>query len=181
MALALGLRQGEALGLLWEDVDLDAGTLTVRRALQRVKGKGLVLVEPKTSAGRRVLALPTPLVEALRRHRTWQLQQRMAAADVYEDGGYVFAQADGKPIAARTDWEAWERLLKTAGVRDARLHEARHIAATLLLQQGVAPRVAMQLLGHCQIAMTMHDTHVVPELARDAADRMGQALWGEAR
>ncbi len=181
VALALGLRQGEALGLLWEDVDLDAGTLTVRRALQRVKGKGLVLVEPKSSAGRHVLALPPPLVEALRRHRAWQLQQRMAAADVREDGGYVFAQADGKPIAARTDWEAWERLLKTAGVRDARLHEARHIAATLLLQLGVAPRVAMQLLGHCQIAMTMHDTHVVPELARDAADRMGQALWGEAR
>ena len=65
------------------------------------------------------------------------------------------------------------------GVGDARLHDARHTAATLLLQQGVAPRVAMQLLGHSQIAMTMHYTHVVPELARDAADRMGQALWGE--
>jgi integrase len=181
VALALGLRQGEALGLLWEDVDLDAGTLTVRRALQRVKGKGLVLVEPKSFAGRRALALPPPLLEALRRHRAWQLQQRMAAADVWQDGGYVFAQADGKPIGARTDWEAWKRLLKTAGVRDARLHDARHTAATLLLQQGVAPRVAMQLLGHSQIAMTMHYTHVVPELARDAADRMGQALWGEAK
>ncbi len=178
VALALGLRQGEALGLLWKDVDLDAGTLTVRRALQRVKGKGLVLVEPKSFAGRRTLALPPPLVEGLRRHRAWQLQQRMAAANVWQDGDYVFAQADGKPIGARTDWEAWKRLLRAAGVRDARLHDARHTAATLLLQQGVAPRVAMQLLGHSQIAMTMHYTHVVPELARDAADRMGQALWG---
>ncbi len=179
VALALGLRQGEALGLLWEDVDLDAGTLTVRRALQRIKGKGLVLVEPKSFAGRRALALPPPLVEALRRHRAWQLRQRLAAAEAWQDGGYVFAQDDGRAIGARTDWEAWKRLLKTAGVRDARLHDARHTAATLLLQQGVAPRVAMQLLGHSQIAMTMHYTHVVPELARDAADRMGPALWGE--
>lgn len=121
------------------------------------------------------------MVEALRRHRAWQLQQPLAAAEVWQDGGYVFAQADGKPIGARTDWEAWQRLLRAAGVRDARLHDGRHTAATLLLQQGVAPRVAMQLLGHSQIAMTMHYTHVVPELARDAADRMGQALWGEAR
>ncbi len=64
VALALGLRQGEALGLLWEDVDLDAGTLTVRRALQRQKGKGLVLVEPKSAAGRRTIVLPAPLRDA---------------------------------------------------------------------------------------------------------------------
>ena len=57
----------------------------------------------------------------------------------------------------------------------------QHTAATLLLQQGVAPRVAMQMPGHSQISMTMHYTHVVPELARDAAARMGEALWGEAQ
>jgi len=79
VALALGLRQGQALGLMWEDVDLDAGTLTVRRALQRVKGKGLVLVEPKSFAGRRSRALPPPMIDALRRHRAWQLEQRLTA------------------------------------------------------------------------------------------------------
>jgi site-specific recombinase XerD len=105
----------------------------------------------------------------------------MAAADVWRDGGYVLAEADGKPMDSRADWGTCKHLLQSAGVRDARLHDARHTAATLLLQQGVAPRVAMQLLGHSQIAMTMHYTHVVPELARDAADRMGQALWGEAQ
>ncbi len=85
----------------------------------------------------------------------------------------------GVRSAARTDWEAWKRLLQEAGVRDARLHDARHTAATLLLPQGVAPRVAMQLLGHSQISMTMHSTHVVPELAQDAARRMAQTLWDE--
>ncbi len=85
VALALGLRQGEALGLLWEDVDLQAGTLTVRRALQRVKGKGLQLVEPKSFAGRRTLVLPDPLREALRRHQERQREQRAVAANVWED------------------------------------------------------------------------------------------------
>jgi integrase len=180
VALALGLRQGEALGLLWEDVDLEAGTLTVRRALQRVKSQGLLLVEPKSFAGRRTLVLPDPLREALRRHQAWQREQRAAAANVWVDGpAFVFARPNGRPIGARSDWEAWKRLLQQAGVRDARLHDARHTAATLLLQQGVAPRVAMQLLGHSQISMTMHYTHVVPELAQDAASRMAQALWGE--
>jgi integrase len=178
VALALGLRQGEALGLLWDAIDLDAGTLTVRRALQRQKGKGLVLVEPKSTAGRRTVALPGPLRDALRVHRAWQLQQRMAAGTLWEDRGFVFAQPNGLPIGARSDWEAWKRLLKAANVRDARLHDARHTAATLLLAQGVDARVAMQLLGHSQLAMTMHYTHGVPALAQDAADRMGEALWG---
>ena len=183
VALALGLRQGEALGLLWQDVDLEAGTLAVRRAMQRVTGKGLQLVEPKSLAGRRTLVLPEPLRNALRRHRTWQHEQQASAANCWVAGpGFVFAQANGMPIGARSDWAAWKRLLAQAGVRDARLHDARHTAATLLLlllQQGVAPRVAMQLLGHSQISMTMHYTHVVPELAAEAAHRMGQALWGE--
>ncbi len=137
-----------------------------------------MLVEPKSFAGRRVLPLPSQLAQALRAHQSWQREQQTLAGDQWQELGFVFAQADGRPIGARTDWEAWKRLLKAAGVRDARLHDARHTAATLLLQQGVAPRVAMQLLGHSQIAMTMHYTHVVPDLAREAANRVGDALWG---
>ena len=69
--------------------------------------------------------------------------------------------------------------MKTAGVRDARLHDARHTAATLLLQQGIPVRVVMQVLGHSQISMTTQYQHVVPELAQEeAAERMGEALWG---
>ena len=177
VALALGLRQGEALGLLWRDVDLTQGTLTVRRALQRQKGKGLVLVEPKSRAGVRTVALPAALHKALREQRARQTEQRDIAGDVYEDGGFVFAQPNGRPFGARQDWEAWKRLLSRAGVRDVRLHDARHTAATLLLAQGVDVRIVMQLLGHSQISMTMHYTHAVPELAREAAARMNAALW----
>jgi len=178
VALALGLRQGEALGLLWDAIDLDAGTLTVRWALQRQTGKGLVLVPPKSKAGRRTIKLPDPLRDALRQHRAQQAEQRLAAGSLWEDGGFVFCQPNGRPLDARRDWKAWKDLLRSAGVRDARLHDARHTAATLLLQQAVPARVAMQILGHSQIQLTLGTySHVVPELAQEAADRMGAALW----
>jgi integrase len=179
VALALGLRQGEALGLLWDAVDLEAGTLTVRRALQRQKGKGLVLVEPKSRAGRRTIKLPDPLCEALRTHRVRQAEHRLAAANTWEDRGFVFCQGNGRPIDARRDWLDWKALLKAADVRDARVHDARHTAATLLLQQGVPARVVMEVLGHSQISLTLGTySHVVPELAEEAAQRMRDALWG---
>ncbi len=117
VALALGLRQGEALGLLWDAVDLDAGTLTVRRALQRQKGKGLVLVEPKSRAGRRTMKLPAPLRDALRTHRTRQAEQRMTVANVWEDRGFVFCQPNGRPIDARRDWLDWKARSEACCVR----------------------------------------------------------------
>ncbi len=179
MALALGLRQGEALGLLWDAVDLDAGTVTVRRALQRQAGKGLVLVEPKSRAGRRTIKLPDALRDALRVHRVRQAEQRLAAGNEWEDRGFVFCQPTGRPVDRRRDWQDWKSLLKAAGVRDARLHDARHTAATLLLQQGVPARVVMDILGHSQISLTLGTySQVVPELAQEAAERMGNALWG---
>jgi integrase len=179
VALALGLRQGEALALQWKDVDLDAGTLSVRRALQRQTGEGLVYVEPKSVAGRRSLVLPEGLREALRLHRTAQAAERLAAGAEWRDDDLVFAQVNGKPIDPRRDWSDWKTLLAKAQVRDARLHDARHTAATLLLQQGVPARVAMQILGHSQIGLTLGTySHVVPELAQEAAERMGDALWG---
>src|SRR3712207_5678508 len=95
-----------------------------------------------------------------------------------EDGGYVFCQPNGRPIDARRDWLDWKALLKAADVRDARVHDARHTAATLLLQQGVPARVVMEVLGHSQISLTLGTySHVVPELAEEAAQRMEDALW----
>lgn len=180
VALALGLRQGEALGLRWPDVDFDAGSLTVRQALQRIAGRGLVLVPPKSRAGRRTIALPPQLVVALRAHRTAQLEERLQAGDRWEDREFVFAQPNGRPVDPRGDNREWKTLLVDAGVRDARLHDARHTAATLMLLQGVPARVAMQVLGHSQVSLTLSTySHVVPELAIEAAERVGAALWGE--
>jgi integrase len=180
VALALGLRQGEALGLRWDACDLETRTLRIRRALQRQPGSGLVMVDPKSAAGRRTITLPPQLADVLRQHRARQLQERIAAANVWEDHGLVFCQPNGRPIDPRSDHRAWRSLLVDAGVRPARLHDARHTAATVMLTLGVPARVAMQILGHSQISLTLGTySHVVPELAEDAAVRVGDALWGQ--
>ena len=178
VALALGLRQGGALALRWEDVDLETGTLTVRRSMQRLVGKGLVFDEPKSRAGRRTIMLPNGLRDALHAHRARQLEERLAAGTDWQDHGLLFAQVNGRPIDPGSDWKSWKALLGRAELRDARLHDARHTAATLLLQQGVPARVAMQILGHSQISLNLGTySHVVPELAQEAADRIDRALW----
>jgi integrase len=178
VAMAVGLRQSEALALRWADVDLDQGTLTVRRGVHRVRGQGLIYEEPKADRSRRTLALPGPLVEALRAHRAAQLEERPAAGAEWVDLDLVFAQPNGKAMERKSDWRAWKVLLQEAGVRDVRLHDGRHTAATLLLSEGVHPRVVMEVLGHAQMRTTTDTySHVMPALGRDAADRMGKALW----
>jgi integrase len=199
VALALGLRQGEALGLSWTEVDLDRGTLRVRYALQRQIarhgcggtchskrgadcpqriGGGLVLVEPKSRTSRRTIALPDQLVDALSTHRFAQNAERVHAGTTWVDTGLVFTRPDGRAIDPKDDYQTWKALLAEAGVRDARLHDARHTAATLMLTMGVPARAVMQILGHSQITLTLGTySHVEPELAHEAAHRIGRALW----
>jgi integrase len=149
----------------------------VRRGLHRVAGQGLVYEEPKADRSRRTLALPAPLVEALRAHRAAQREERIAAGPLWEDHDLVFAQPNGRPIERKSDWRAWKTLLREAGVREIRLHDGRHTAATLLLAEGVHPRVVMEVLGHAQMRTTTDTySHVMPALAREAADRMGALL-----
>jgi integrase len=179
VALALGLRQSEALGLAWSAVDLDRGTLRVQRGLHRVKGHGLVFEEPKSERSRRTLLLPWQLVESLRLQTKAQLEERLAAGTLWHDYGLVFCQPNGRPIDRRSDSRAWKAMLRTAGVREVRLHDGRHTAATLLLERKVPPRVVMELLGHAQMRTTTDVySHVLPALAEEAAEEMGAALWG---
>lgn len=180
VALALGLRPGEALGLRWEDVDLDEGVLHVRQQLQRVTGKGLVATSPKSDAGRRSMVLPATLLAALKAHRKAQTEVRLKAGDHWTDTGLVFTQDDGRPISAEVDRRRWHALLEVAGVPQRRLYDARHSAATLLLAQGVAPRTAMALLGHSQISITMRYQHAVDEILTDAAAKIETGMWGSA-
>lgn len=176
VALAIGLRQGEALGLRWQDVNLDAGTLSVCVALQRVDGT-LQLVELKTERSRRSLVLPEVAITALRLHYARQLEERLVTADAWQDHGLVFATMQGKPLIARNVFRSYQRLLTRAGLPHKRFYDLRHTCATLLLAQGVDPRTIMETLGHSQISLTMNTyAHVLPALQRDAACRMNAAL-----
>jgi integrase len=105
-AMAVGLRQSEALALPWADVDLEQGTLTVRRGVHRIRGQGLVYEEPRADRSRRTAALPAPLVEALRAHRAAQVEERLAAGAEWANLNLIFAQPNGKAIERKSDWRA---------------------------------------------------------------------------
>jgi integrase len=176
VAIALGLRQGEALGLRWEDVDMDKCTLRVRYALQRIDGKPQ-LVEPKTQKSRRTIFMPQVTVNALRAHRVRQLEERLVAGTRWKEQGLVFTSTIGTPLDPRNAFRLFQEALQRAGLPHIRFHDLRHTCASLLLAQGVHPRVVMETLGHSQISLTMDTySHVIPALQRDAADRMDALL-----
>ena len=198
LALALGLRRGEALGLRWADVDLDAGTLTIRRQLQRVPwehgcsnpvscgpapecpfrhGGGLRTSEPKSAAGRRTVAMPDPLTTELRAHWATQAAERLAAP-TWVDGDWVIATEIGQPIDPRNDVRSFKRLCRAAGVPERQLHGLRHSAAKALLIADVDLATAGAMLGHSRVDMTRRYTHVLADRQRVAADRMSDVLFG---
>lgn len=176
VALAVGLRKGEALGLRWDDIDLDEGTLAVRWSLQRIDSK-LVLVEPKSKQSRRSIALPQTAVAALKRHRVRQLQERLLAGSRWQENRYVFPSTIGTPMDTRNLTRHFNKALRNAGLPPKRFHDLRHTCASLLLAQSVQPRVVMEILGHSQISLTMDTySHVIPELQKEAAAQMDALL-----
>jgi integrase len=175
-ALALGLRQGEILGLRWGDIDFTQCKLTVKHALQRVDGK-LQLVEPKTDKSRRSIALPQVAVSALYAHRSQQEQEKALAGSRWMESGLVFTTTVGTAVDQRRLLTHFHAIVRTAGLPDIRFHDLRHSAATLLLAQGVHPRVVMEILGHSSISLTMNTySHVIPVMQRAAADQMDEVL-----
>jgi integrase len=241
VALALGIRQGEALGLRWSYLDLETGVIRAWFQIQRAawqhgcddahacgnrwhrhpcKAKcqqhghlptckpgctrhGHVCVKrpcrpdctghadkcPKRSGGGLVfrqrkgkskltLQCPPALLELLREHRKQQAKERLRAGAAWTDHDLVFTTRHGGPIERTEDWRMWKAMLRAAGVRDARVHDARHTAATLLIEQGVHIRVVQEVLGHTRVTTTERYTHVATLQMKDASDRMDQALWG---
>jgi len=180
LAAGLGLRQSELLGLAWPDVDLERGTLTIRRSLQRYDGE-YHLDEVKSQRSRRTLALPPPLVDALGRQRTLQLEERLKAAPQWEGDQWelVFATEAGAPLSAKAVTRAFKKDLKAAGLPEKRFHDLRHGAATYALSLGVPLKVVQDILGHSTIAITADTySHIADELQRDATDRITAGLWG---
>ncbi len=177
VVLAVGLRQGEALGLGWDDVDLKRGEIRVARALQRVGGK-LTYVEPKSETSRRVVAIPVPIVAELQAHQDAQGFERRGAGEKWTETGLVFTTKIGTPLDGGNVTKQFQAILEGAGLPRQRFHDLRHSCASLLLAQGVHPRVVMETLGHSQISLTMNTySHVMPELQREAADKMGELLF----
>jgi len=179
VALAIGLRRGEAVALRWDDVDLEAATVRVRRGLRRIEGK-LQFLEVKSEHSRRTISLPRVVLATLRTHRVRQMEERLEAGDTWRDHGLVFPSRVGTPLEPRNVNRSFHRALKRAGLPPRRFHDTRHTCASLLLAQGVHPRVVMEILGHSRISVTMDIySHVMPALQEEAADRMDTLLSGE--
>jgi integrase len=139
-----------------------------------------VEVDVKSRASRRGIALPAQLYGLLLEHRAAQLRKRVHAGTEWHEGDWMFAQPNGKPLDPRRDLEEWKELLTNAGVREARLHDARHTAATVLLLLGVPERAVMDFMGWSNSAMAKRYQHVTEVLRRDIAGRLDGYLWGPA-
>lgn len=165
-ALLMALRQGEALGLMWDDVDLTPGgeVVYIHQAASRVKGKGVVVGDVKSTASHRWVPLIPPVAEAFREYRA-------------ASGGTGFVFGGEQPASPERDHAIWKAALRRAGVKDAPLHGARSTCASLLDELGVSPRVQADILGHAQVSTTQrHYVHGRAERSRLALEAAGARL-----
>jgi integrase len=177
-AIALGYRQGEALGLQWPDVNLDDenSTVTVRQSIQRISGK--LTITPTKKDKIHTVPLPAVTRSILISQRARQDQERLLAGSRLQETGFVFTTSVGTPIDARSAIRRFHAILKTSpSLPRIRFHDLRHSAATLLLAQGVSPKYISELLGHSQVSFTMQIyAHVLPHVQREAAAKMDEIL-----
>jgi integrase len=177
-ALYTGMRQGELLGLRWPDVDLDAGTIRVRQAVQKIDGEWH-FVEPKSANGRRTLPLPEPARDVLRRQKERVRDMRQHADDAWTEFGLVFPSAVGTPLDASNVTHHLQRQLKAADLPMVTFHALRHTCGSLLHQEGVPARTIMEILGHSQITLTLGTyCHATPVMFDEAAGALARALGG---
>ena len=173
LAVHCGLRQGELLGLRWKDIDLEAGTLQVRRTLSDG-----TFTAPKTARSRRSVKLTAGAVEALKRHSARQADEMTRMGERYEDRGLIFASEVGTPLNRHNlAHRSFKPLLKRAELPNIRFHHLRHTCATLLLSKGVHPKFVQELLGHATIAITLDTySHVLPGMGDQTATAIEDAL-----
>lgn len=159
-----GLRRSEALALRWSDVDLLTGQVSVSRSLHHGRDGASHFRPPKTAKARRTVALPPSACMVLREHRESQGSRK--------EDGLVFARGDGSPMLPDSVSQAWAKLAERLGYPEVRLHDLRHTHASLMLKQGVHPKVVQERLGHSSITLTLDTySHVAPGLQEAAALR----------
>jgi integrase len=177
VAVVTGLRQGELLGLKWSDLDWTSRRIQVQRQVQRRKGDGLVFCEPKSASGRRVIVLGKSTIEKLREYKNNQLKERILLGEKWQDYDLIFPSPIGTPLDPSNVLKAYKDCLKRAGLPNLRFHDLRHSAATLMLQQGVNPKIVSERLGHSDISLTLNTySHVLPPMQEEAAEKMDDLL-----
>lgn len=180
LAVMTAMRKGEILGLRWSDVDLDTGIVQVSRTLNYLPVYHFVEGKPKTETSERTIVLPHVVVDLLKKHRTWQLQQKLKVGAKWEDRNLIFPNRVGNFLVPHTTlWRQFRRLLADAGLPPMHFHDLRHSAATILLNMGVPAHVVQELLGHSDVAITLGIYgHVMPSMRKDAIEKL-DGLYGQ--
>ena len=176
LAIETGMRKGELCGLMWDDVDINARRISVRRTLLKA-GPEPVLGVPKTGRGRAITISPQT-ASLLRKHQLRQKELKLSLGGAYKDRDFVFAKENGDPIQINNFGQrSFANLIESAGVKKIRFHDLRHTCATLLLAKGVNPKIVQERLGHSDISMTLNRySHVTPTMQDQAARLLGDAL-----
>lgn len=177
LALFTGMRRSELLALRWCDVDLLLCQLYVTRALHHLRNGEIVFRSPKTSKGRRLVALSPSTALVLGEHKETQAATRTMMGVSLKDDDLVFSDLNGKPLLPNTVTHAWIKLVKRVGLEGIRLHDARHSHASLMLKAGTHPKIVQERLGHASIGITLDTySHVAPGLQQAAANRFDELV-----
>jgi integrase len=176
-ALFTGMRRSEFLALKWSDIDLLLCQVYVNRSLHQLRDGSIVYRAPKTAKGRRMIALSPSTTLVLREHKEQQEATRAQLETLLNDDDLVFSTVDGKPLRPNTITRAWTMLAARTGLKVIRLHDARHTHASIMLKQGIHPKIVQERLGHSSIAITLDTySHVSPGLQEAAAKRFDEAF-----
>ncbi len=176
-ALFTGMRRSELLALRWCDLDLLLCQLYVTRSLHVLKGGRVVIRQPKSAKGKRMIALSPLIVSVLREHQEKQRLERAMLGKSLMDDELVFSDIAGKPLLPNTVTHAWIKLVRRMDIKPIRFHDARHSHASIMLKQGVHPKIVQERLGHASIQVTLDTySHVAPGLQEAAAARFDQAF-----
>lgn len=171
-ALFTGMRRSELLALRWKDIDLLLLQISINRTLHQIRGGKIIFRQPKTEKSRRLVALTPSTVGVLKEHQDSQNKlQESLGYPKFTESDLVFCQYDGKPLLPNTVTHNWIKLVRRAGLSGIRFHDARHTHASLMLKQGVHPKIVQERLGHSSISITLDTySHVSPGLQRAAAE-----------
>jgi len=176
-ALFTGMRRSELLALRWQDIDFIYSQIYVNRSLHHLKDGSYIFTEPKSARSRRTIALSPSAVLILKNYYERRQMDGAFLGTPLTDNDLVFSTFEGKPLRPNTVTRAWQTLATRAGVKVIRLHDARHTHATLMLKQGIHPKIVQERLGHASIQMTLDTySHVVPGLQDAAAQRFDEMV-----
>lgn len=178
LALLLGMRRGEVLGLSWDTVDLDNKTISIIQNLEYVNGK-YYFKEPKTLKSKRTISMPESLVPILRNHYKWQCEMKVGSKNTWgTDKNLVCTRKiNGLPIIPHVLSDMFNKFLKTHNFPHVRFHDLRHTNASLMLASGISSKVTSSRLGHSKVSITLDlYSHVMESIDREAAEKIDKLI-----